>query len=237
MTLGSAVARLDIPKRSEDITPEWLTGALTSTGVLVGGRVTKIRRELLGEGEGYMGEINRLHLELAPAEAIGPKTVIAKQPIAIRTHRAQAELLGLYEREILFYRGLAAKLPVRTPRHYFSVMDPDPTTPESRERIENFVDTAPDWLLRLSLGFSTWLAGFSGRRYLLPPRSETRSGAVPSNGSGHASMRWRRCTPRSGTSRASMPSTGFRRSIAPGGSFARCICARGRASRRITDTD
>jgi hypothetical protein len=161
------VARLDIPKRSEAITPEWLTGALTSTGVLVGGRVTKIRRELLGEGEGYMGEINRLHLELAPAEAIGPKTVIAKQPIGIRTHRAQGELLGLYEREILFYRELAAELPVRTPRHYFSMMDPDPTTPESRERIENFVDTAPDWLLRLSLGFSTWLAGFSRRRYLL----------------------------------------------------------------------
>jgi thiamine kinase-like enzyme len=158
---------LDIPKRSEDITPEWLTGALTSTGVLAGGRVTEIRRELLGEDEGFMGEVNRLHLELAPAEAVGPKTVITKQPIATRAHRAQGELLGLYEREILFYRELAGELPVRTPRHYFSVMDPDPTSPESRERIERFVDTAPAWLLSLSLGFSTWLSGFSGRRYLL----------------------------------------------------------------------
>lgn len=161
------MTRLDIPKRSENITPEWLTAALTSTGVLVGGRVTEIRRELLGEDEGFMGEINRLHLELAPAEAVGPKTVITKQPIAIRAHRAQGELLGLYEREILFYRELAAELPVRTPRHYFSVMDPDPASPESRARIERFVDSAPAWLLNLSLGFSTWLAGFSGRRYLL----------------------------------------------------------------------
>ena len=161
------MTRLDIPKRSEDITPQWLTGALTSTGVLAGGRVTEIRRELLGEDEGFMGEVNRLHLELAPAEAVGPRTVITKQPIAIRAHRAQGELLGLYEREILFYRDLAVELPVRTPRHYFSVMDPNPASPESRERIERFVDSAPAWLLKLSLGFSTWLAGFSGRRYLL----------------------------------------------------------------------
>jgi hypothetical protein len=161
------MTRLDIPKRGEDITPEWLTGALTSTGVLAGGRVTEIRRELLGEDEGFMGEVNRLHLELAPAEAVGPKTVITKQPIATRAHRAQGELLGLYEREILFYRELAGELPVRTPRHYFSVMDPDPTSPESRERTERFVDSAPAWLLKLSLGLSTWLAGLSGRRYLL----------------------------------------------------------------------
>jgi len=161
------MTRLDIPERCADITPEWLTEALTSSGVLVGGRVTALRPERLGEDEGFMGEVNRLHLELTPAEAKGPATVIAKQPISIPSHRAQGELVGIYEREILFYRELAAALPVRTARHYFSVMDPNPMPAEQQERVQQRVDALPFWLLRGLLGFSTWMSRFSRRRYLL----------------------------------------------------------------------
>jgi hypothetical protein len=158
------VARAHIPDSLTSLTPEWITAQLRSSGVLGGGRVTGFRARILGHGEGFMGQVARLHLELEGATA--PRSVIAKLPTPVPDNRLAGELLGLYEREILFYRELAAHVPMRTPLLLGSEMDPNPAGEGGPALIE-FVDRLPLWLRRLLMVFFRWIASRSTRRYVL----------------------------------------------------------------------
>ncbi len=109
-----------IPTSIEDITPEWLTDALRSGGALRNARVVSLDAELLSEGVGFIGQVARIVPHYDVAEAGAPASVIAKMPTLDPGGRAIAALYGLYERELNFYRDLAADVPVRTPVCYFS---------------------------------------------------------------------------------------------------------------------
>jgi hypothetical protein len=158
------VARADIPDSLAALTPEWLTAQLRSEGVLEAGRVTGLRAEILGEGEGFVGEVARLHLELEGA--VAPRSLIAKLPTPVPENRLVGELLGLYEREILFYRELAEHVPLRKPRLYGSDMDPNPAG-DSGPAIVEFIDRLPLWLRRILVALIRWIASRSTRRYVL----------------------------------------------------------------------
>ena len=56
------MARDFIPRSIEECTAEWLTRVLGASGLLDGARVERVEAEMLGEGEGFMGAIARLHL-------------------------------------------------------------------------------------------------------------------------------------------------------------------------------
>ena len=124
------MARRFIPKSIAECSPAWLTEVLRAEQVLKHATVEDVEVEILGEGEGFMGTVARLHLKLDADEAGAPGSLIAKIPTGDRSIRIEGELLGIYEREVFFARDFAKLLPVPSPRSYFSAMDPNPSTPE-----------------------------------------------------------------------------------------------------------
>lgn len=115
-----------IPNRVEELTPEWLTEALRSGGVLgAGARVVSVEAERLGEGAGFIGQLFRLRLTYEGDAGDAPATLIAKTPTLDEGSRAVALMYGLYEREYRFYKELAAEIAFRTPRCYYADGDAD----------------------------------------------------------------------------------------------------------------
>lgn len=155
-----------IPEHLDELTAEWLTQTLRECGVLRSARVREARAEVLGEGEGFVGQIVRLHLELDAAEAGVPATLIAKLPTQLAQNRALGELLGAYEREIRFYTELAGEVRLRTPRCYYAAMDPNPLAGRE-EAVLRFVERVPTWALRLLVPLSMRVSRRSRRRYVL----------------------------------------------------------------------
>jgi len=64
-------------------------------------------------GTGQVGDSVRFTLNFADGQ--GPATLAGKFAAADPTSRGTASMLGLYAREVLFYRELAPRLPIRTP--------------------------------------------------------------------------------------------------------------------------
>ncbi len=106
-------ADLFIPELPDELTVEWLNEVLSTDGSPA---ITSARQTLLGEGEGFVGDIIQLHLEYEELNTSQPQSVIAKMPKL--ANRAMGELLGAYERENMFYMTLAQDLPVTIPRLY-----------------------------------------------------------------------------------------------------------------------
>ncbi len=155
MSSTQAETRPEIPEHPEQITAEWLSGAL---GVPIQG----VERQILGEGQGFLGDIVRLHLD-TDAEGL-PPSVVAKIPKL--ANRPIGELLGVYEREARFFDDFGANVPARIPRIYYSDCDPDDDSPDPKEILEK-VDALPGF----THGFVAWLgkriSGNKNRRHVL----------------------------------------------------------------------
>lgn len=109
----------------EELTPEWLTGALGTAGVTTA--VTAVRFERVGTGQ--MGTSYRLWLEYedpAAAQAEGaPATLVAK--MAAGDPETRAVIGDGYRNEVSFYRELAHTLAVRTPTCWYADITEDNT--------------------------------------------------------------------------------------------------------------
>ncbi|GAA5156152.1 hypothetical protein GCM10023321_31280 [Pseudonocardia eucalypti] len=104
----------------EEITTEWLTGALGRAGVLgEGARVVAASGDRIGTGQ--VARNVRYQLEYAGGE--GPRSVVVKSASPDPTSRAVATQMGLYLREVSFYQELAPKLGIRTPRCFHAESD------------------------------------------------------------------------------------------------------------------
>jgi len=160
------LGNLNIPTKIDEFTTEWLTSALRETGVLREASVSRVEHEVLGEGEGFMGQVIRLKLELDRQEDGAPETLIAKMPTNVKENRAIGELIGAYEREILFYGDLAPRVPLRTPRTYYSAMEGNRTSQRDVDGAAK-LDTFPMWLIRLMMILVTWIVSRRTRRYVL----------------------------------------------------------------------
>jgi hypothetical protein len=82
---------LEIPTDFESLTPEWLSEALTASGVCGNVWVTSRSIEIIGEGQGFAGRIARIRLDYADSMDVGPASVIAKLPATIPRNRATVE--------------------------------------------------------------------------------------------------------------------------------------------------
>lgn len=154
---------LTIPERLDDLTPEWLTAALRESGELAPTAVViSAEQHILGEGEGFLGDIARLTLSYEGGE--GPATVIAKMPKL--ANRAMGELLGAYERESCFYDEMAVDLPLTTPRMYYGDFDRDLAS-ERQEAALKLADRTPRLLTGLMTQLGMWVSGRKKRRYIL----------------------------------------------------------------------
>jgi aminoglycoside phosphotransferase (APT) family kinase protein len=104
------------PAHPDDITDDWWNAVL--------GRVpTRWRWEPIGTGQ--VGDSVRFTLDF-PGEA--GVTLAGKFAAADPTSRATASMLGLYAKEVRFYRDLAPQLPIRTPRTLAAEMAEDGTS-------------------------------------------------------------------------------------------------------------
>jgi hypothetical protein len=112
------------PVHPDDLTAEWLTDALASTGALTHGRVTSCNIQQLVSDKGMTGPIARVHLVYDRDTLDAPRSLVAKFSAPDSEFRAIIHGMGFYEREVRFYEQLAGRSRIRTPRCYFSILDP-----------------------------------------------------------------------------------------------------------------
>ena len=103
----------NFPTTVDALDAAWLSSAL-------GYEVRNFDVQHFSEGAGVIGLVTRVLLESDE----GPSSIIAKFPSPVPENRAVAETYGMYEREVSFYRDIAARLEVRTPDCFFVAHDP-----------------------------------------------------------------------------------------------------------------
>ncbi len=114
---------LDIITHPDKITPEWLTEALKTSDQRLSVRVIDCDYEIIGTGK--MGDNARFTLRYEGSGASAPESVIIKFPAADETARAMAGMQGAYYNEVMFYRHLASRTSMRTPKIYANIISED----------------------------------------------------------------------------------------------------------------
>ena len=112
---------LSIPHKPEDITSEWLTAALRSSGIVTTSSVTSIDAGDTEAGHGFTGQIARLTVTYDSHEEGAPDSIIAKFPSRDPVIRkAVTESAMSYERELRCYEDLLGHVHLTTPQRYHS---------------------------------------------------------------------------------------------------------------------
>lgn len=105
----------------EGMTADWFTSMLQDAGALKSGRVENVELEPFGGG--VMTNMVRATLHYTAAEN-APSSLLVKYPSDDEGSRGVAQLMGLYELEVCFYRDMAALLPgLRLPRCYLAEIE------------------------------------------------------------------------------------------------------------------
>jgi aminoglycoside phosphotransferase (APT) family kinase protein len=117
---------VEVPATTQDADAAFVTEALREGGLIGSStRVAEVEHDSIGEGVGIVGQLARLQLRYHGSATAAPGTVILKIPSQYPENRAVGDHFRFYEREGHFYRQLADKVPVRTPRCYWNHMDVD----------------------------------------------------------------------------------------------------------------
>jgi len=119
------MARVKLPAGPQELTADWLTGALREAGVISGATVVGLDHEIIGEGVGVLGQLARFRLQYDKPEDGAPDSLVGKFPAAAQGNRDLANLLRFYEREVRFYERIAEEVELRTPKRYYSRFDDD----------------------------------------------------------------------------------------------------------------
>jgi aminoglycoside/choline kinase family phosphotransferase len=117
------MAEMIVPMLVTDLTPDWLTSALSTSGALTSGTVTGVQAQIIGEGVGMVGQLARLTISYSSDATPLPPHMIAKLPSPYEANRAQMQMFRYYTREALFYREVALRAGVRAPLCYWSAID------------------------------------------------------------------------------------------------------------------
>jgi aminoglycoside/choline kinase family phosphotransferase len=113
------------PTTAGDVTPGWIEAQLKAAGAMGDGRI--VAASFVPIGTGQVGDTARFTIAYDRAGA-GPHTVAAKFASADATSRSTAAMLGLYAKEVHFYRELAHRIAVRVPAVHASELSDDGTT-------------------------------------------------------------------------------------------------------------
>ncbi len=143
-----------LPERPDELTADWLSRILDTP-------VSQVRREVLGDGVGFMGDVLRLHLEGADTL---PDSIVVKLPKV--ENRVMGEMLGVYEREIMFFREFGHRVPLRIPRLLYSEFDRDRGS-ENQTEILRRIDKLPLFFSNAISFLGNKIAAAKKRRYLL----------------------------------------------------------------------
>ena len=125
-----------LPLVVEELTTEWLQDTLLPH--LQGARIRSFSANIIGVGEGFMGQLARVSLEYEDSNESAPRSLIAKFAATRQDTRDMAADQNLYEREIGFYRDIGHEAGVPIPTCYFSQY-----LPESNHFVLLLEDLAP----------------------------------------------------------------------------------------------
>lgn len=100
----------------DHLDPDWLTDCLRANG-FGEARVRAVAARRFGTGQ--TGGCARLELAYADPACPAPATLVAKFPSDNDLSRSSAVAMGIYRREVEFYRDVAPRLSIRLPRCYF----------------------------------------------------------------------------------------------------------------------
>ncbi len=106
---------VDAPQHIDEVTTEWLSGALAAD-------IDAIDVVKIGEGSGFMGQIARV--AITSKDPSVPASVIVKLPTADPGGRAIGEMMGVWEREHHFYREIAPSMEIRIPHALVNIAEP-----------------------------------------------------------------------------------------------------------------
>ncbi len=110
-----------IPKSADDLTEDWLQKTLSPH--IDGATITGFSPQVIGVGEGFMGQLARISLTYAEDDTAVPHSLIAKFAAARSDTREMARDQNLYRREIGFYRDIGQDVGIRVPVCYYSDFD------------------------------------------------------------------------------------------------------------------
>ncbi len=105
------------PLIAGELTTEWLQSALAPH--LDGGKLAGFEYQIIGVGEGFMGQLARVSLSYAN-QVTGPETIIAKFASTSPQTREMARAQNYYQREVGFYRDIGGDVGIPIPECYFS---------------------------------------------------------------------------------------------------------------------
>ncbi len=155
----------DVPYSVDELSAEWLSRGLQASGLIDGCRVVDFALEALGDQVGFNGEVALITPSYTPPTAAAPASLVLKIPAATK-NRIQGQTLGLYEKEIRFYRDLQPQLNIRTPRHYYSALDAADDPDVILERLLG-MNRLPLWMIRGLMAAASWFVGGHPRHYAL----------------------------------------------------------------------
>lgn len=105
------------------VTPEWLADILHASDLPPLSQVSSIVAEAIGGG--LMADLQRLTVHYDGPAGTAPRTLVCKRPSPDPAVVAFAGAIGLYGREVRFYREVAPMLDVRTPRLFHGALSDD----------------------------------------------------------------------------------------------------------------
>ena len=113
--------KLDLARRPEAVDADWLTTALRQAGVLGEARVSAVKSREVGAG--MIGDSYRFELTYDGPAPGAPASVVGKFPAIDPVSKQTGVGMGLYAREVAFYREMAASVAIITPRAFVAEYD------------------------------------------------------------------------------------------------------------------
>jgi hypothetical protein len=115
---------LTVPTRVQDVTPDFMTAALRSTGTIdEDTTVADVDACRIAQGVGLMCSVGRLTLRYSGSTRGAPSSVVLKLPSDQPENRQVGDHFDCYRREGRFYEHLGETVNVRTPRCLFNHID------------------------------------------------------------------------------------------------------------------
>ena len=155
----------EVPFSLADINKQWLTDALRENNILGKESVVDFSKRMIGEQTGFNGEVAILQLQYSDPQSDAPTSMVLKIPTALK-NRVLGQTMGLYEKEIRFYRDLMPVLNIRAPAHYYSALDMADDPDVVLERMYG-LNKLPMWTIALLTKAVSWLIAKTPRRYVL----------------------------------------------------------------------
>jgi len=115
---------MNIPEGLSGVTTDWLESVLVSSEKFSGIKIEDVSCDNIGEGTGIFGEIGLLTISYS-SEGDFPKSMVVKLPCVEPENLVVAQALGIYGREVSFYRSIGKSSSLRIPECFYSQLDDD----------------------------------------------------------------------------------------------------------------